>query len=412
MTTAPCPEIGPQLHVVGIGADGWAGLSPRLQNLISQAGVLIGGDRHLALIPVHHGQQRFPWPRPLRAGLRALIAGLPTGPVVVLASGDPLLSGIGSTLIQEFGAEYAAGQIEVHPSVSSVALARAGLGWSAESCAVISLVGRDPALILRELAPGHRLLLLSSDQDTPAQVATLLTEHGYADSTLHVLGNLGADDQVHLRGPAGDWQQASPRLNVIGVELVGPMVGGWLGGLSDETFENDGQLTRRDLRVSALARLAPQPGDHLWDVGAGAGSVAIEWMRAHPRCTATAIEANPERAERIARNARRLGVPNLDVHLGMAPEALTELPTPQAIFIGGGATTPGVVDTCLESLARGGRLVAHGVTLETEALLARLHTTHGGELTRIQVETAQPLGRFRGWRPARAVISWALVNPA
>jgi len=227
-----------------------------------------------------------------------------------------------------------------------------------------------------------------------------------------VLGDLGAETESARTGTASTWAGESPRLNVVAIECVGTTLLGWAAGLPDDVFENDGQLTKRDLRASALARLAPTPGAHLWDVGAGAGSVGIEWMRAHPSCTTTAVEASPERAARIARNATRLGVPGLTVVQGRAPDALRDLPAPDAIFIGGGATRTGVLDTCLAALRPGGRLVVHGVTLETEQLLATAYQQHGGELTRIAVETSAPIGTFTGWTPARTVTQWSFVVPA
>jgi precorrin-6Y C5,15-methyltransferase (decarboxylating) len=235
----------------------------------------------------------------------------------------------------------------------------------------------------------------------------MLTEVGYGDSGLHVLGDLGAPEESHLIGTAADWSATSPHLHVLALELSGPPVAGWTAGLPDEAFDHDGQLTKRDLRAAALARLAPVPGEHLWDVGAGAGSIGIEWMRAHPTCRATAVEADDERAARIARNAARLGVPGLEVVTGRAPAALEGLRRPDAVFVGGGATSPGLLDACLAALAPGGRLVVHGVTIETEQLLARRYAEHGGELTRIAVETAAPVGSFTGWTPARTVTQWA-----
>ena len=391
------------IDVIGIGADGWAGLPDSLRDLVLRAGAVLGGRRHLDLLPDVPGQRRLPWPSPLRAGLPELLTAVGNEPVVALASGDPLVSGIGTTLIEVLGGE----RVVIHPGVSSEALARARLGWPAESCAVVSLVGRDPALVLRELAPGRRVLVLSSDEHTPGQVASLLSDAGYGASVLHVLGDLGAPEEAHATGLARDWSAPSPRLHVLALELVGPGLFGWTAGLPDDAFEHDGQLTKRDLRASALARLAPVPGEHLWDVGAGAGSIGIEWMRVHPTCGAAAIEGNPERAGRIARNAARLGVPGLEVVTGKAPEALHGLHRPDAVFIGGGATAPGVLDTCLAALRSGGRLVVHGVTLETEQLLGQAYNEHGGELTRIAVETAAPVGSFTGWTPARTVTQWA-----
>jgi precorrin-6Y C5,15-methyltransferase (decarboxylating) len=432
-TTEPASK--PRITVVGIGADGWEGLPPRARDLVLGAAVVLGGTRHLAMLPDVAGQRREPWPSPLREGLPALLASVGDGgtggdggsdagrgsdgatgsgggdrggrdAVVALASGDPLVSGIGTTLIGLLGAHA----VTVIPAVSSVALARAELGWPAESCAVVSVVGRDPAAVLRELAPGRRVLVLSADERTPAEVARLLDGAGYGASLMTVLGDLGAGTARRVTGTARAWHEPVPRLNVLALELTGPRRGGWVAGLPDDAFEHDGQLTKRDLRASALARLAPAPGEHLWDVGAGAGSVGIEWLRAHPACTASAVEASMERAARIGRNAARLGVPQLRVVTGRAPQALDGLPAPDAVFIGGGATADGVLAACLAALGPDGRLVVHGVTLETERLLAGAYAEHGGELTRIAVETAAPIGSYTGWTPARTVTQWALTR--
>jgi precorrin-6Y C5,15-methyltransferase (decarboxylating) len=368
--------------------------------------VVLGGHRQLALLPDVRGQLRESWPSPLREGLGKLLEKYAGRRVVVLASGDPLVSGIGSTLVGLLGVEA----VEIEPAVSSVALARARMGWPAESVDVVSAVGRDPSAVLRSLAPGHRLLVLSSDESTPAQVARLLATSGYGASRMTVLGDLGAADESRVEGIAATWTADVSRLNVVAVELDGPAVGSWSGGLRDDVFEHDGQLTKRDLRVSALARLVPVPGQLLWDVGAGAGSVGIEWMRAHPTCRSVAVEADPDRADRIGRNAERLGVPALEVVRGRAPGVLADLPAPDAVFVGGGATADGVLDTCLGAMRPGGRMVVHGVTLETEALLAERYATHGGELTRIHVERAAPIGSFTGWTPTRPVTQWALTT--
>jgi precorrin-6Y C5,15-methyltransferase (decarboxylating) len=398
------------ITVVGTGADGWDGLLPSTQELLRSAAVVLGGRRHLDLLPAVPGQRREPWPSPLREGLPALLDSLGDEQVVALASGDPLVSGIGSTLVELLGAD----QVAVLPAVSSVSLARAAMRWPAESCAVVSVVGRDVDLVRRELAPGRRVLVLSSDDRTPAGVAQLLVDTGYADSTVTVLADLGGEREQHVSfGSARallEHSSALSRLTVVAVACAGPHRGGWVAGLPDDAFEHDGQLTKRDLRASALARLAPAPGEHLWDVGAGAGSVGIEWMRAHPSCSTTAVEVDADRVARIARNASALGVPGLQVVTGRAPDALAGLPAPDAVFVGGGATRPGVVDTCLAALRPGGRLVVHGVTLETEQLLAGCYREHGGELTRLSLEIAAPIGTFTGWTPARAVTQWALVR--
>jgi len=315
----------------------------------------------------------------LAAGLPALLSEYAGRSVVALASGDPLVSGIASTLLDLVA------PVRVVPAVSSVALARARMGWSAESCVVVTVVGRSVARVVREL----------------------VTATGFGDSRLTVLGDLGAPSESSVAGVAASWSASSPALNVVALEVSGNGLASWAPGLPDEAFENDGQLTKRDLRASALARLMPSPGQLLWDVGAGAGSVGIEWMRAHPTCSTIAIESDPERAARIGRNASTLGVPDLHMVVGHAPDALAGLEAPDAIFIGGGATREGVLGSCLAALRPGGRLVVHGVTLETEALLAKAYADHGGELTRIGVETAAPVGTFTGWTPGRAVTQWA-----
>lgn len=400
------------ITVVGIGADGWDGISEAGRTLVESARVVLGGSRQLALLPDVPGQRREPWPSPLRDRLPALLASLAeeaaAGHVVALASGDPLVSGIATTLIDLVGAN----EVTVVPAISSVALARAAMRWPAESHGVVSVVGRDVALVRRELAPGRRILVLSSDEHTPRDIAGLLVAEGYGDSELTVLADLGGPEQSSLRFESAVSLTGKslelPRLNIVAIDCVGPALGGWVAGLPDDAFEHDGQLTKRDLRASALARLAPVPGEHLWDVGAGAGSIGIEWMRAHPSCTTTAVEADADRAARISRNAGRLGVPGLEVVHGRAPRALAGLRVPDAVFVGGGATSPGVIDACLTALRPGGRLVVHGVTLETEMLLGGLYREHGGELTRVSVETSAPVGAFTGWTPARAVTQWAL----
>ncbi len=404
MPSSPPVPSASQVVVVGIGADGWDGLAASLRDRVLAADVLLGGARHLDLVPAVPGQSRQAWPSPLRAGLPSLLASYAGRTVVALASGDPLVSGIATTLI-DLGVS-----VEVVPAVSSVALARARMGWSAESCVVVTVVGRSVARVARELAPGRRILVLSSDALTPAEVAELVSGCGFGASRMTVLGDLGAAQESCVSGIASSWSKAVSDLHVIALEVSGAGLVSWAPGLPDDAFENDGQLTKRDLRASALARLMPAPGQLLWDVGAGAGSVGIEWMRAHPTCRTVAIESDPDRAARIACNASALGVPDLQVVDGRAPSALAGLEAPDAVFIGGGATREGVLDSCLAALKPGGRLVVHGVTLETEVLLAQVYAEHGGELTRIGVETAAPIGALTGWTPARVVTQWARVK--
>jgi len=395
--------------VVGIGADGWAGLTEAARSLVDGAAVVLGGERHLAMLPDVPDQIRESWPSPLVEGLPAMLEKFEGHDVVALASGDPLVSGIATTLVDLLGKDA----VTVVPALSSVALARARMRWSAESTEVVTLVGRDPRTVARSLAPGLRLLVLSSDGATPGEVAALLTAAGYGGSPMTVLSDLGSEAEARTDGVAATWRdQASPPLNVVAVELVssGARPLGFVAGLPEDAFQHDGQITKRDVRASALARLAPVPGQLMWDVGAGAGSVGIEWLRAHPTCRAIAIESREDRAARIATNASTLGVPALQVVTGRAPEVLAGLEPPNAIFVGGGATEPGLVDACWDALLPGGRLVIHGVTLETEALLAQRYAVLGGELTRLHVEHAAPIGTFTGWTPARAIMQWAVTK--
>ncbi|WP_033292225.1 bifunctional cobalt-precorrin-7 (C(5))-methyltransferase/cobalt-precorrin-6B (C(15))-methyltransferase [Amycolatopsis jejuensis] len=374
------------LTVVGIGAGGWAGLSPQARDAVRKADVVLGAPRQLASLP--GDIETRAWPSPLLPALDEVLAEYAGRRICVLASGDPLLSGIGTTLRDRGHA------IEVLPALSSATLARARLGWSFEETEIVTVVGRAVHRVARALAPGRKVLVLGG---TAAELRDLLTARGYGKSTLTTLENLGADEQI-----ADGWTHDPGSLTVFAIGCQGPRLP--LTGLPDDAFEHDGQLTKRDVRASALARLAPAPGELLWDVGAGAGSVGIEWSRVHPLNRAIAIERDAARAERIRRNADTLGVPELQVVTGPAPDALKTLPQPDAVFVGGGLTVPGVLDACLET---GARIVAHGVTLEAEQILAAAYARHGGELQRISVEHAKPLGGFTGWTPSRAVTQWS-----
>lgn len=400
------------LTVVGIGADGWDALAPASRDAVVGADVLLGSTRQLALIPDTVPADRDAWPSPLLPALPELLARQRArGRVVVLASGDPLVSGIGGTLVNLLGADA----VRILPAVSSVALARARMGWPANSVVVVSAVGRDLAEVVRHLAPRRRIILLSAGSDTAGQLASLLCGEGYRDSRLTVLANLGSAEESRTASAARAWprDRRAPALNLVCVECVadaGVRVLPGAPGLPDEVFEHDGQLTKRDVRASALARLAPVPGARLWDVGAGAGSVAIEWMRTHETCMAVAIERDPDRAARIGRNAKALGVPSIQIVQQAAPEALTGLPAPDAVFVGGGATMSGVLEKCWEALRPGGRFVVHGVTVQTERLMLQWFSRQGGELIRIGVERAGPLGSFTGWTPARSVTQYAVTK--
>ncbi|AJT65924.1 bifunctional cobalt-precorrin-7 (C(5))-methyltransferase/cobalt-precorrin-6B (C(15))-methyltransferase [Streptomyces chattanoogensis] len=402
----------PPLSVVGIGADGWDGLPAASQRVLRAAEVLIGGARQLALLPGECAGERVPWPSPLRPAVPGLLAAHAGRRIAVLASGDPMFYGIGRTLGEVSGAS-----LEVLPHPSSVSYACARLGWPVEETEVVTLVGRPAENLAGALYDGRRLLVLSAGAGTPSQVAGLLRDHGFGPTRMRILEQLGGDRERVAEGTAATWDrmpEADP-LHVIALDCVrepGARRLALVPGLPDDAYEHDGQLTKRHVRAATLAALGPAPGELLWDVGGGSGSIAIEWLRAHRSCRAVSIERDAVRAERIGRNARSLGVPGLRVVTGPAPDALEGLPTPDAVFIGGGLTAPGLLDACWAALPPGGRIVANTVTLESEALLADRYRRHGGELVRLAVAHAVPVGGFTGWRQAMPVTQWAAVKPA
>jgi precorrin-6B C5,15-methyltransferase / cobalt-precorrin-6B C5,C15-methyltransferase len=330
--------------------------------------------------------------------------------VCVLASGDPMFFGVGVTIIRLLGPD----QVHVLPHASSVSLACARLGWPLEQVEIVSLVGRPLDLLAPAVVPGNRVLVLSSDGSTPADVAKYLAGRGYGASELTVLEQLGSDRERLIHGTAESWHhEETAALNVVGV-CCRPDPGAVLlprvPGLPDEAYDHDGQLTKREVRAVSMSRLCPAPGQLLWDVGAGAGSIGIEWMRSHPTCRAVAVERDDARAARIERNAAVLGVPHVRVVNDEAPTALAGLDVPDAVFVGGGVTTPGVMEACWDALTAGGRLVANAVTVESELVLADWRRRYGGDLTRLAVQRAAPIGGFTGWRPMMPVTIFAVTR--
>jgi precorrin-6B C5,15-methyltransferase / cobalt-precorrin-6B C5,C15-methyltransferase len=385
------------LSVVGIGEDGWRGLSRLAREALLAADTVFGGNRHLALLPARIGAQRHAWPTPFtiapvleRRGER----------VCVLASGDPMMFGVGATFAQELHAD----EFCVIPAPSSLSLAAARLHWPLQEVAVVSLVGRPVAALEAQLHPGARVFVLSSDGSSPAKVAALLTRRGFGASRLSVLEHLGGKQERRIDSIASAWKAHDvAALNVVAIECIAenhalrlPLT----PGLPDDAYRHDGQLTKRDVRAITLSRLAPEPGELLWDVGAGCGSIGIEWMRSHPSCRAIAIEADGQRQRLIEHNRDALGVPGLQLVEGEAPAALKRLEPPDAIFIGGGVTAPDMLDTCWSRLKKGGRMIVNAVTIQSEATLIAWRALNGGEMTRIGVAHAQPLGAFDTWRQA------------
>jgi len=400
------------VDVVGLPAVGWSGLGEAERVLVARAEVLLGAPRHLDLVPDVAGQERHPWPSPLRPQLATFLEEFANRRVVALASGDPLVHGIGSTLVDLLGVDA----VRVHPAVSSVALAGARMGWDAATFDVVRISSEGAQEVRGLVAPGRRLVALSRDAGSPAAVAAVLADAGFGLSVVTVLGDLGTAVETRRESLAATGVEGDvPALNVVCVACATDQPeadGSPVPGLPDDAYEHDGQLSKRVVRAAALAHLRPSADDLLWDLGAGAGSVAIEWCRAVRGARAIAVERDGERAARISRNARHLGVPGLQVISGVNADALTWLPAPDAVFVGGGADT-GLLHTVLTMIKPGGRLVVHAVTVETEALLLDLHGRLGGEVTRLGVETLGPLGRYRGWVPARPVTQWSLeIDPA
>ncbi|MCS0458384.1 MULTISPECIES: bifunctional cobalt-precorrin-7 (C(5))-methyltransferase/cobalt-precorrin-6B (C(15))-methyltransferase [Rhizobium] len=397
------------LTIIGIGEDGPAGLGDEAKQLIAAAPVVFGGRRHHELVAALVTGERLCWESPFDRSVEAVAArrGLP---VVVLGSGDPFLYGIGATLSRRISAE----EMRVIPAPSSFSLAASRLGWPLQEVATISLHGRPLELIRPHLHHGRRIAALTSDAETPSQLAELLRVSGFGQSQLHVLEALGGqrERRRQARADSFDLGQIDP-LNVCAIEVVageGARVIAFTPGLDDTLFEHDGQLTKQDVRAITLSALAPRHGELLWDIGAGSGSIGIEWMLADPSLRAVAIEQSSERAARIARNTLALGVPGLAIVEGKAPEALANLPEPDAIFVGGGGSGAGVLDVALQVLKGGGRLVANAVTLEMEALLLSMHEERGGTLTRIEVSRSAPIGGMNGWRPAMPVTQWRYIK--
>ncbi len=396
----------PWLTIVGIGEDGISGLGDEAKRAIKAAEFVFGGARHLELAAALIGGEARQWPKPFDAPMNAVTA-LAGRNVCVLASGDPFFHGVGTTLARVIPSE----QMRTIPAPSSISLAAARMGWALQDVETVSLHGRPIDLIRPLLHPGTRILALTSDADAPAAIAALLAELGFGASRITVLEALGGPNERirSIRAASFDLENINP-LNVLSLEIESISQARILAltpGLADDLFEHDGQITKREVRALTLSALSPRRGEMLWDIGAGAGSVAIEWMLAHSSLHAIAIEADVERAARITRNAAAFGVPGLTIAHGAAPAALAGLETPDAIFIGGGGSDPGVLDAAIQALRPGGRLVANAVTLDMEALLIARHAALGGTLTRISVARAAPVGTMTGWKPAMPVTQWS-----
>lgn len=377
---------------------------------IEEAAFVFGGARHLSLAEQAIHGQACAWKSPFDPTMADVLA-LKGHKVCVLASGDPFLHGVGATLARTLDPDA----FDVYPAPSAFSLAASRLGWALQETETISLHARRAALLRPLLHPGTRILALTSDGDGPATVAALLCEHGFGASQIHVLESLGGEaEQIATVRADAVGTRSFGALNLVGIEIVASADASILplgAALDDAQFEHDGQITKREIRAITLSALAPRRGALLWDIGAGAGSIAISWLLTHPSLHAIAVEESEERAARIRRNADALGVPALEIVHGLAPAALDGLPTPDAIFVGGGGSDEGVMEASIASLRSGGRLVANAVTTQTEAALLTLQAKLGGDLTRIALTRAAPIGGTVGWRPAMPVTQWVWSKP-
>ncbi|MEG4275782.1 MULTISPECIES: precorrin-6y C5,15-methyltransferase (decarboxylating) subunit CbiE [unclassified Microcoleus] len=397
------------LSVVGIGEDGLSGLSAIAFTLLDRSQVVVGGARHLAMLPTDDTREKLVWASPLQTTIDDILRRRGQS-VCVLASGDPMCHGIGVTLSRQIPIS----EMTVIPAASAFSLACARLGWPLAQVETFSLTNRPIASIALAFSPGARLLVLSADRHTPGKVAELLTQRGFGSSLMTVFERMGSESERRIEGVAAAWNAPDlADLNAIAIAVAADretVIFPRTSGLLDAAYRHDGQLTKREVRAVTLSALAPIPGELLWDVGAGCGSIAIEWMRSHPRCRAIAIERDPTRLQYIAQNASTFGVPELEIVAGSAPEALTNLPQPNAIFIGGGVTAEAVLETCWNALGEGGRLVVNAVTVESEFKVLQWHDRYGGELIRIGIQRVGAIGSFQGWKPLAPVTQWAVVK--
>ncbi|MGN7867533.1 precorrin-6y C5,15-methyltransferase (decarboxylating) subunit CbiE [Paracoccus sp. 22332] len=389
------------LSIIGIGEDGPDGLSAASRHALRSAAAVFGGPRHLAMID--HPDRR-PWPVPFSI---APVLALRGQPVAVLASGDPFWHGAGGTL----AAALAPGEWRAFPAPSVFSLAAARMGWRIEDTLCLGLHAAPLGGLRPHLAPGRRAILTLRDGAAVAELARWLAAEGFGDSALAVMEHLGgARERIrHARAEALDLADigalVAVAVTVQGAGRVMPRA----SGLADDWFDHDGQITKRPVRALALSALAPRPGEMLWDIGAGSGSVGIEWLLADPSCRAVAIERDAARAERARGNADRLGAGRLAIRAGEALDLLDGLPPPDAVFVGGGGDDA-LLAALWDRLPAGCRLVAHAVTLETEALLAAWHHAQGGSLLRIELSEAAPLGRRRGWKASYPVVQWSVTR--
>lgn len=397
-------DADPPIEVVGIGADGFTSLNEAAQNAILHADVVIGSWRQLNLLPEGCRAERRPWPSPLIPSIVPMFNELAGCHVVVLASGDPMFHGIGTTLIRILGKH----RVHVYSAPSSVSLACARIGWAVDRTPVVSLMTQPVASVIPLVDSGQPFMVLCKDETSVGEIAALLVALNHEAAKLTVLSDLGSADEHQTSGTAALPPKPVSSLNILAVQPNGPKHS-CVPGLPDSEYESDGQLTKQDIRALTVSALAPCPGETLWDIGGGSGSIAIEALRAVPGLTAYCFEINEERRTRITRNAHALGVPSLNVH-GAAPKALIDAPEPNVIFIGGGITASAVFETAWAALPLGGRLVANAVTVESEQKLWQLRQRYGGTIVRMAISHEYQVGSFTTMKPALPVVQWRVIK--
>ena len=409
------------LRIIGIGEDGWDDLAAGSKELLYEAEIVFGGERHLKMIPEDWEGERIVWPSPIRDAVTKIVSWRPaesgSGKIVaVMASGDPLCYGIAAKLLRHLPIE----EIWIKPALTTFSLICSRVGWSLPDVETLTIHGRPVEMLHPFVQPGAKLLVLNKDEGSPKQTAKLLNARGFGKSRITVLEHLGGIKERQFSGKADSWNHPEgATLNAMALECIpesNATILSRIPGLPDEAFFHDGQLTKREIRAVSLSRLMPVVDQVLWDVGAGCGSVAIEWMRTSPRCRAVAIEKSKSRLKLIKQNSQELGVPMLQIISGSAPEVLGDLPAPDAVFIGGGLSSGNLLETCWNALKPGGRLVANAVTLEGEQKLLQWQNKNSGksgasgDLTRLSISRAEKIGRFQGWKEIRSVIQLAVIK--
>lgn len=396
----------PWLHIVGIGEDGMDGLLPATRAVVEAAEVIVGGERHHELSAAVTAE-RLAWPSPFDA-LIGMLQELKGKRVVVLATGDPLWFSVGARI----GREIDPSELVYHPQVGAFQLAAARMGWSMADLETLTVHGRPVEQMIAFIQPDARLLILTTGSETPGKIAAFLTARGFGKSKMTVLANMGGEEEQRFDGVAEGWDHEVPPFNTLAVDCIAAPDAALLPrvpGLADDLFQNDGTMTKQEVRAATLAKLMPMRGALLWDIGTGCGSVAVEWMRSASYAQAIGIEPRADRRSMAAANALALGVPKLQLVDGTVPAALQNLPAPDAVFIGGGLSRE-TFEFAWEALRPLGRMVANAVTIESEATLIALQKDYGGELVKISVERAEAIGPLSGWKPLRTVTQWSLIK--